>query len=315
MTYTRAHWLKSNGAFALMAGAGLAAPAIATGQTRTSIRVGAGNIESHAEAYYARANGFFAQNGLDVDIQNLRNGAAIASAVSGGDLQIGVSSVLQLAAGRGQGLPFVIITPGGIHDERGTHTANLVVALNSGITKASDLNGKVVAVNTLNGLDQIIVDALVDKSGGDSRTVKYIEVPPAAAADAVLLGRVAAAQLEEPELSGAGDKVRRLGDGEDAIAPRFVTTGWFTTNSWLASNKDVARRFSAAIFAAGAWAMQNPEKAGAVLQKALGLTQTRGTQTFATGRDIRELAPLLTTAVKYKVAVPVSSSDLFWDGK
>ena len=109
--------------------------------------------------------------------------------------------------------------------------------------------------------------------------------------------------------------MRRLGDGEDAIAPRFVTTGWFTTVDWLAANKDTARRFSAATFAAGNWAMQNPAQAGSVLQKALGLTQTRGTQLFATGRNIRELSPLLTTAVKYKVASPVVPADLFWDGR
>ncbi len=145
--------------------------------------------------------------------------------------------------------------------------------------------------------------------------MKYVEVPPAAAADTVVAGRVAAAQLEEPELSGAGTRVRRLGDGEDAIGPRFATTGWFTTDDWLAKNKDVARRFAAAIFAAGAWAMQNPEKAGGVLHDALGLTQARGTQTFAVARNAGELTPLLTTAVKYKVAKPVSAGQLFWDGK
>ncbi len=307
---TRAAWLSSCGAAALAA----SAPQIVRAQTRPSIRVGCGNIESHAEAYYARANGFFAQNGIDVDIQNLRNGAAIAAAVSGGDLQIGVSSILQLAEARGAGVPFVIIVPGGLHDGRIAHTANLVVAPGGPIAKPSDLNGKIIAVNTLNGLDQIIADALIDKNGGDSTTVKYVEVPPAAA-ESVIAGRVSAAQLEEPELSGAGTRVRRLGDGEDAIGPRFATTGWFTTDDWLAKNKDTVRRFSAAIFAAGAWAMQNPEKAGAVLHDALGLTQARGTQTFATTRNAGELSPLLNTAVRYKVAPPVSAGQLFWDGK
>lgn len=312
---TRAHWLMSSGAFALFAAGGWGATGIATAQTKTPLRVGAGNIESHAEAYYARANGFFVQNGLDVDVQSLRNGAAIAAAVTGGDLQIGISSILQLAEARGRGIPLIVIAPGALHDGRIAHTTNLVVGPNSPITKASELNGKVVAVSTLNGLDQIIVDALVDKNGGNSSTLKFVEIPPAAAADAVLLGRVAAAQLAEPELSAAGDRVRRLGDGEDAIAPRFVTSGWFTTIDWLANNKDVARRFATSIFAAGAWAMQNSEKAGEVLQKTLGFADKRATQTYATSRDIRELSPLLTTAVKYKVAAPISSSDLFWDGK
>lgn len=309
---TRGRWLTSVGAIGATAAVGF--PAIAVAQSKP-IRVGAGSIEAHAQAYYARANGFFTQNGLDVEVQTLRNGAAIAAAVIGGDLQLGVSSVLQLASGRGHNVPLVIVAPGAIHDGHVTHTTNLVVAPNSPILKPSDLNGKTIAVSTLGGLDQIIACALVDKHGGDWTSLKFVEIAPAAATEAMLIGRVAAAQLEEPELSGAGDRVRRLGDGEDAIGPRFVTTGWFGTNNWLDANKDVARRYSAAMFAAGAWAMANPEAAGAVLQKALGLKQTRASQVYATGRSIRELSPLLTTAVKYKLAPPVSSADLFWDGK
>lgn len=309
---SRAAWLASAGAAAAFAGL---APAAATAQSRAAVlRVGVGSIEAHAEAYYARANGMFAQNGLDVEIVALRNGAAIASAVAGGDLQIGVSSLLQLAAARGHGVPLIIIAPGAIHDGKIASTTNLVVAPNSPIKKPADLNGKTVAVSTLNGLDQIIVDTLVDKNGGDSSTIKYVEIPPAAAADAALLGRVDAAQLAEPELSAAGTRVRRLGDGEDAIATRFVTTGWFCTLDWLKANKDVARRYGAAMFSAGAWSMQNPEAAAAVLQKALGLQQKRASQTFATGHSIRELSPLLVSAVKYKVAPAVPAADLFWNG-
>jgi NitT/TauT family transport system substrate-binding protein len=290
-------------------------PAIVRAQTRITLNIGAGNIEGHAQGYYARAQGFFEQNGIDAQIQTLRNGASIASAVSGGELQVGVSSVLQLAEGRGKGLPFNIITPGALHDGRVAHTTNLCVAPNSPISSAAQLNGKVIAVSTLNGLDQIIDMALIDKAGGDSKTVKFLEVPPNAAAEAVLRGRVDAAQLDEPQLSAAGTTVKRLGDGEDAIAERFVTTGWFTTDSWLNGNKDAARRFSNAIFQAGAWAMKNPEAAAQVLQKVLSLTISRGTQVFASARVPSEEGPLLTTAVRYKLAAPVNVSQLFWDGR
>lgn len=310
---------QSRAAFLRTAGAAVAAPfavpAIVRAQAPVTLQIGAGDIEAHAEAYYARENGFFAQNGIAADIQTMRNGASIASAVSGGSLQIGVSSVLQLAEGRGQGLPFVIVTPGALHDGRVTHTTNLVVAPNSPISSAAQLNGKIVAVSTLNGLDQIIDMALIDEAGGNSSTVKFVEVPPNSAADAVLRGRVDAAQLDEPQLSAAGTTVKRLGDGEDAIATRFVTTGWFATDAWLGANKDLARRFSAAIFAAGAWAMKNPVPAAEILQKVLASKVSRASQVFAAGRVIAEEAPLLVTAVRYKVAAPVRVGQLFWDGK
>jgi NitT/TauT family transport system substrate-binding protein len=308
----RVQWL-SSAAAALSTATWLGAVP-AKGQSRQTLRIGAGGIESHAEGYYALENGFFRRHGLDVEVRPMRNGSAIAAAVAAGDLQIGVSSILQLTQARSKNFPFIIITPGAVHDGRVVHTTNLVVAPDSKIASAKDLNGKVVAVSTLNGLDQLISQALIDKSGGDSSTVKFIEISPAAATEALLQGRVDAAQLEEPELSAAASRVRRLGDGEDSIAPRFVTTGWFTTNEWLANNRDAARQFSAAIFEAGTWAMQNPERAGTVLQKALRLTQARATQIFATKRDARELEPLIAAAVKYKLAGSISAADLVWNG-
>lgn len=311
-SFSRAQWITS-AAFATLSNLGPSLPVRAQGNQ--VITIGAGSIEAHAEAYYAADQGLFRKNGLNADVQTMRSGAAIAAAVAGGDLQVGISSVLQLAEARCRDLPFVIITPGAVHDGKLAHTTNLVVAPNSGIANAKDLNGKVVAVNTLNGLDQLIVEALIDQSGGNSSTVQFVEVVPSAAAEAVLRGRVAAAQLEEPELSAARPRVRLLGDGEDALATRFVTTGWFTTASWLAENKDAARRFSAAIFGAGAWAMQHREQAGAVLRKVLGLRAPRALQNYATRRDPKELEPLIAASAKYKLTCTLAGSELVWDGR
>jgi NitT/TauT family transport system substrate-binding protein len=307
---TRAAWLGSGaaalGAFAL----GTRAQA----QTPAAINVGAGLIESHAEGYYAQELGFFKQRRLDVTMHTLRNGAAIAAAVAGGDLQIGCSTVLQLAQAHARGLPYVIVVPAGVHDGRYVHTASIVVAADSAIAGPKDLAGKIVAVSTLGGLDQLATLALIDRSGGDSSATRFVEIPPSAMVEALAAGRVAAASIEEPELSAAGTRVRRIGDGLDAISKVFVTTAWFTTNDWLAANKDVARRFSDAIFAAGAWAMANPEKAATVLAKYLNFKEPRSIQPFATKRDFGAMAALMTTAARYKLVPAVNARDFVWDG-
>jgi NitT/TauT family transport system substrate-binding protein len=288
---------------------------IAPAQTGSTINVGAGLIESHAEGYYAVENGFFKQRGLSVQMHSLRNGAAIAAAVTGGDLQIGCSTVLQLAQAHTRGIPYVIICPGGVHDGRFVHTAEIVVAADSPITNAKDLSGKTIAVSTLNGLDQLATSALIDKAGGDSSTTKFVEIPPSATVEALVQGRVGGASIQDPELSAAGPRIRRLGDGLDAIAKIFVTTAWFTTTDWLAKNKDSARRFSDAIFAAGTWAMANPEKAATVLAKYLNFKEPRSIQPFATKRDFGATTALLTTAAKYKLVASVNAGDFVWDGK
>lgn len=308
---TRASWLLS-GAASLGV---LAARGTANAQSAAPINVGAGLIESHAEGYYAQEMGFFKQRGLTVQLHTLRNGAAIAAAVTGGDLQIGCSTVLQLAQAHARGLPYMIIVPGGVHDGRFVHTASIVVAADSPIRSAKELSGKVIAASTLNGLDQLATSALIDRGGGDSSVTKFVEIPPSAMVEALAQGRVAAASMEEPELSAAGNRVRRIGDGLDAIAKIFVTTSWFTTADWLAKNKETARRFSEAIFAAGSWAMANPEKAATVLTKYLNFKEPRSIQPFATKRDFGAMTALLTTAAKYKFIAAVNASDFVWDGK
>jgi NitT/TauT family transport system substrate-binding protein len=307
---TRASWIASAAA---SAGAlALGRPGVAQA---APIDVGCGLIESHAEGYYAQENGFFKKYGLAVQLHSMRNGAAIAGAVAGGDLQIGCSTVLQLAQARAHDIPYVIICPGGIHDGRFVHTAEIVVAADSPIASAKDLTGKVIAASTLNGLDQLATSVLIDKAGGDSSLTKFVEIPPSAMVEAMVQGRVAAASIEEPELSAAGNRVRRIGDGLDAIAKVFVTTSWFTTQDWLAKNKDTARRFTGAIFEAGTWAMANPEKAALVLQKYLNFKEPRSIQPFAVKRDFGATTALLSAATKYKMVAQINASDLVWDGK
>jgi len=287
----------------------------AAAQESSLIKVGAGLIEPQAEAYYAQEMGFFKKHGLNVQVQTLRNGAAIAAAVAGGELQIGISNAVGLAQAHARNLPFVVIALGGIHDSRFSKSG-LVVALNSPLTNAKDLNGKVISVATLNSLDQLAASVLIDKSGGDSSTVKFIEFTPAAAVEAIVQGRITGANLEDPEFSaGVGSKkIRTLGDGEDAIGKRWVETAWFTTSDWLAKNKDSARRFAAAIYDAGTWAMANPEKAAAVLQKVLNIKEERAEQRFATKTDLVELQRILDAAARYRYAPQTSAVVLLWNG-
>ena len=296
--FTRGTWLASGAAAIATA---VARPAAA--QSLDSISVGLGLIEAHAEGYYAQEQGFFTKHGLNVTLKQLRNGATIAAAVASGDIQAGCSTILQLTQARGHGLPFALLAAGAVHDGRIAHTVALAVPLASKIAAPKELNGKTIAISTLNGLDQLVTAVLVDKNGGDSSTLKFVELSPPSMPEALAQGRVDAASLEDPELSEAAPRIRSLGDGEDAIAQRFVTTAWFTTNEWLGKNASIAQRFAQAIFDAGAWANANPVPAALVLQKYLHFTEAKASQPYATRNLLSEIAPLAQATVTYKFAL------------
>jgi NitT/TauT family transport system substrate-binding protein len=302
---TRASWLASGASAVAFA----ALPSGVRAQNAAALQVGAGLIEPQAQAYYARANSFFKQRGLDVNVVTSANGAATTAAVAGGTLQIGVTSVLGLAQAVGKGLPFVTFAPGGIHDSR-FPASGLLVLPDSKVATAKDLSGKIVAVSTLKGLDQLVVEALIDKQGGDVNSVKFVELRPTEGLAALQSGRIDAVNLEDPEYTAARSQTRVLGDAEDAVGNIFVETTWFATRDWVTKNTDAARKFRDAIIAAGAWAMANPLPAAAVLQQDLKVTTTRATQRFAPRFNLADYQLLLDAAAKFKFITPINAADM-----
>ena len=279
-----------------------------------SLRVGAGKIEPQAEAYYALDGGFFKKYGLDVDLQTLQNAGITSSAVASGDLQVGTQTTLGIAQARQRGVPFIIIASGARSDPKFS-VGGLVVAPSSPIATAKDLNGKTIGIETLNGLAALTIKAMVDNAGGDSSTLKFLEIPAALMPDAILQGRISGALLQDPVLTQAGNKVRSLGNPNEAIGANYVSIAWFTTTDWLAKNKDVARRFAHAIYDAGAWAMANPQLAAESLDRHLGIKEAMAKQRFATQMDVADYRHMLDVAAKYKFIAPIDAKEIVWDGQ
>ena len=66
--------------------------------------------------------------------------------------------------------------------------AAIMVAANSPIKTALDLQGKTVAVSAVGDISYLGIRAMIDAAGGDSTTVKWIEVPGATVSSAIQSG-------------------------------------------------------------------------------------------------------------------------------
>jgi NitT/TauT family transport system substrate-binding protein len=246
--------------------------------------------------------GFFKKAGLNVEIQTLANGAAVASAVASGAMQIGDSNTLSLATARQKGLPFVIFAPGAIYSSASPTTA-LAVSVNGPVQNAKDLTGKILAGVSLGGLDQLSLEAWLDKNGGDSASAKYVELQPALMVAALERGTVAAASLPDPALAAAvtAGTVRILGNNYDSIAKTFMITGWFATGDWLAKNPDVAKRFAAAMAETADWANANHARAAEILFKYTKIDTQKSHVRFAGRLSAAIVQPVLDAGAQYKM--------------
>jgi ABC-type nitrate/sulfonate/bicarbonate transport system substrate-binding protein len=306
----RGAWLAGTGA---VFGALSLGRRLAGAQSEAAVRIAGASTEGLCEAYYAEELGLFKRHGLNADVRVLPTAAPIAPAVASGDLHIGAGNALQVGTAHAHNIPFVIVATAEVHDKRFQNSA-VVVAKQSPITSPRDLGGKSVAVSTLNGLEALAAIALIDQAGGDVSTVKFVEMGPLLVTDAIVTGRVDAGVLPEPMLSAAKDRTRAIGSGDDAIGAHTVQTVWYALRPWLDANKDAARRFAAAIYAAGDWATANPEKAAVILHKYISINEPRAYGRFSTKQDVAGMQAVFDAGAKYKFLPQVYAADFVWDG-
>lgn len=245
---------------------------VARGQAPSVLKIATPGNDGNAMAWYAQDSGFFKKYGIESQIEPIRrgSGAAIAAAVASGSVDIGEGDLVAVAAAREHGIPLTMLAPSLLYRSE-LPIMSLVVAKNSPIKTARDLNGKIVGVLSLEGPAKLAVIRWLQREGADVSTIKLTEITPSSTAAAVAQGTIAAATLNEPFLTPAlvADNVRELGHPYDAFGKQVQVSAWFAKDEWVKANPDLAQRFVKAMRETAAFANDpaNWPKTGAILQK------------------------------------------------
>jgi NitT/TauT family transport system substrate-binding protein len=300
----------------------LGAGAVALGATtragaaKSTLRVAYIPIENCAQVFYAKEQGFFESAGLDVQLQPIPFGSAIATAIAANSIDVGFAATVTVATAHSRGLPFVFIAPANEFSARAKPTTGIVVGASSTIRSARDLNGKIFGTAGLGSLAEFAPRAWIDANGGDSTTVKFVELPFSALPDALASGRVDAAFIADPFFSKAQETGRVLGTGLDAVAKEFIVGGWIATPAWAAANAGDVAGFAGAIARATAWASANPLKAADTLVRYLKVDPATVAATprsiFAEKLTPALLQPGIDNASRYGKFAHIPAQDLVY---
>ena len=216
---------------------------------QTKGKLGYMKIVDNAPMFVAMERGFFKAAGLELETVPMAGGAVIVQGVTSGDLQIGWTNVISLYQAHVEGFDFKFIAGGATNVKGSNDTHALLVAKGSPINSAKDLEGKTVAVNTLNNIVHLMALAWLDKNGASSAKVKFVEIPFPQMEAALVAGKIDAASAQEPFPSAAlaKDVARVLANPWSDVIGKFLIASWFASEKWLQKNKQTAQAFIAAL--------------------------------------------------------------------
>jgi len=233
-----------------------------TSDAAVEIAVGVTPIANAAPVYLAGELGYFADENLDVTPQIVTSAGAAVPLLQSNDLQFAEVSSTPTITAASKGLPLRVVAGNDRYntDTDATDGAALVASQSSGVAGAADLNDKTVAVVGLKSGPELVLRAAIDKAGGDSSTVKYVEIAYPDMVSALQSDRVDAALVVDPFLSQA------RAAGLSVVGQPFIdaTAGeagilWIGSDTWIEQNPEAAAAFQRAISKAIDYAAENPD--------------------------------------------------------
>ncbi len=280
------------------------------------LRLATAPLDVSAEPYYAQEIGFFKRAGLtNVTLETIPTGAAMASAVAGGAIDIAISNIISIAQAYQRKIPFTLIAPAGLYSSSAP-TSVLMVAKDSPFRTASDLNGKTLGASGLRGIAQFAPMAWIDDHGGKSSTIKFVELTVPQLLSAIPAGKVDGGLIIEPFIAEASKTMRVFANCFDAIAPAFLISASFANLDWARAHPDVVKRYQTAIHETALWANKNHNRTAEILIKVANLKpdviKSMNRIVYGERLDPAQVQPVIDTTAKYTGAPAFRAADLIF---
>jgi NitT/TauT family transport system substrate-binding protein len=275
-------------------------------QEMQTIRIGLAEGDDATPTLYAMKNGLFKKYGIDAQLTPVASGAAGLAALAGGSIDVTGTSLLPFLSARSKGLPLTIVAPLAAYSPDSVYAA-ILVKKEATYKTGRDLNGKTIASPALRDLNWVASMAWIDQNGGDSSTVKSIEVPASVIPAALEDGRIDAATVTTPRYVQAvnGGKVRVLGKSYEAIGKHFTFAAIVAQVDFAAKNPEAIARFGRAIRDATLYTNTHHDQTLALYaafakidpKDIAGAPRAQSAQYV----DAKDIQPMIDVAVKYGV--------------
>jgi NitT/TauT family transport system substrate-binding protein len=245
---------------AVMIAALLAAPAAVAQQgkiEKPNITFGVFPITNYGVVYLSIQQGFFQAEGLNVTPRVM--GANPVAGIVGGDFDTGGVTWTAFLLATNRGVPLVPLSEA---DRGAKGQALFMVKNDSPIKTMDDLIGKKIAVVTVGGACDLILNDVLNKKGLDYKSIGYTVMGVPDMAPTVLRGCVDAACTPEPLLSvvQAQGELRSVFDLFSGQYDGFPLVGFPVTQKFAESNPNTVAALQRALAKGLKFAHDNQDK-------------------------------------------------------
>jgi ABC-type nitrate/sulfonate/bicarbonate transport system substrate-binding protein len=198
-----------------------------------------GPTESMSIPWIAKEAGFFAREGLDVQVQLVTGSPRVIQSLVAGDFQVAQVGAVAVMQAELEGVPGAIVAGAGDYD-----LFKIMANPQSGIRSVSDLRGHTVAVSQIGSTSHTFLKLVLSRQG---MTLDDVQVLQAGgnpqAGQAMLSGAIDAATVDNqlaPTATRAGAVT--VVDGSVLKIPS-LRASLAAMRPWLERNRDVALRY------------------------------------------------------------------------
>ena len=225
-------------------------------------------FESTALVWVAEAEGFFAENGLEVTFRKYDTGPAALDAMLKGEADIAVGTGEFPMVGKVlQGEKPTIVA-----SISRSELINIVARKDRGIEGVADLKGKRVGT-TMGTIAEYFLGRSLELSGLSAKDLAVIDVrTPDEWVNAVVSGDVDAVCTAEPYSSSAADALGTNAVKWSAHGGQPLYALAISRREWIEEKADTLARFLRSLDRAEEYAAQNSAQAKIIVQENLGLT-------------------------------------------
>jgi NitT/TauT family transport system substrate-binding protein len=222
-------------------------PAAGHGPERPTITVGTLPIDDVAPIHLAIEEGYFADEGLTVEVEVTQGGAAAIPALISGDLDIAYGAWPSFLRANAEGLALRAVADG---TRARPGFTELLAMPGSGLEgDPAGLAGRRIAVNTLGNIGELAVRAALVRSGLPADAAELIEIPFPEMTVALERGDVDVIWASEPAATLARDALGAVlvTDSYVEEMEAFPVAGYQATADFVAANPRTVAAFTRAL--------------------------------------------------------------------